>query len=169
MRRAAVALAAAAALLLAGCAPTVTLTPAPDAPSVGCADVIVGLPQTVAQADRRNTDAQGTAAWGTPASVTLRCGVETPEVSALPCTTVDGVDWLFSDRGADRVLTTYGRTPGVQLVTTQAVSANDALQALSAAVADGTRATARECLADPGSSASPGASLTPTPAPSATP
>lgn len=165
MRRAAAALAAAACLLLAGCASTVTLDPAPDATSVGCASVVVGLPQTIAQADRRTTDAQGTAAWGTPASVTLRCGVTTPQVSALPCTTVEGVDWLLQVDGDDRVLTTYGRTPGVQVLTTQETSANDALQALSAAVADGTTAEARECLSDPGASASPGTSVSPTPAP----
>ena len=154
---------AAACLVLTGCASTVALEPAPDATSAACASVVVGLPQTIAQADRRNTDAQGTAAWGTPASVTLRCGVETPDASALPCTTVEGVDWLLQDRGDDRVLTTYGRTPGVQVLTTPETSANDALQALSAAVADGTRGTQRECLSDSGSTASPGASLAPTP------
>lgn len=161
------ALLVATGLLLTGCAATVSLQPAPHATSVGCARVVVGLPQTVGQADRRNTDAQGTGAWGTPSAVTLRCGVETPAISALPCVTVEGVDWLLDESGDRRELTTYGRTPGVQVVTTRDVSANDAMQALSGAVEAGTRGTTRQCLAEPGASATPGSTVAPTP--SATP
>lgn len=159
---AAAVLGAAACLLLAGCAPTVALAPAPAATSVGCASVVVGLPAAIAGAERRNTDGQGTAAWGTPASVTLRCGVRTPQISSLPCTTVDGVDWLLQDVDGKRVLTTYGRDPGVQLVTEpDAVSANDVLTSLSDTIDGATRATDRVCLSDPG--ASPSTTLTPTP------
>ncbi|MFD1722488.1 DUF3515 family protein [Amnibacterium endophyticum] len=157
MRR--LALPLAACLLLAGCAPTVSLTPAPQATAVGCASLIVGIRgiETIGDAQRRQTDAQGTAAWGTPASVTLYCGVETPEASALPCTTQSGVDWLLSESGDERIATTYGRAPGVQLITTRDASVNDALETLSGAVATSTRGTDRRCLADPGASATPSA------------
>lgn len=139
----------AVALLLAGCTPTVSLQPAPEATSVGCAGVIVRLPQTVGSAARRTTDAQGTAAWGTPASVTLRCGVATPVTT--DCATIDGVDWLTQHRtidGADwLVYTTYGRSPATQLLVDPAgVIADTVLTTLSDPVAAATKRTGARCL-----------------------
>jgi hypothetical protein len=96
------------------------MTPAAKANSVGCADVIVHLPKTIESFAQRDTDAQGTSAWGSPASVLLRCGITTPRVSDLPCYTIQGVDWLVDTtgkNGQDAVYTTYGRTPGVEVVT----------------------------------------------------
>ncbi|ARC57334.1 hypothetical protein AS850_09625 [Frondihabitans sp. 762G35] len=110
----------ATAPLLAACSSTVSLTPAAGANSVGCADVIVHLPKTIETFAQRDTDAQGTSAWGSPASVLLRCGITTPRVSDLPCYTIQGVDWLVDTTGKsgqDAVYTTYGRTPGVEVVT----------------------------------------------------
>lgn len=153
MRRALLAPVLAAGLLLAGCTPTVALTPAPQATSPRCASVVVGLPETIGGAARRETDAQGTAAWGTPAAVTLTCGVRVPEVSTDLCYPLDGVDWLSADvRGADgrtqRVLTVYGRTPATQLVlpADSTVSAHDALTALSEPIRDATRPNGRRCI-----------------------
>lgn len=138
----------AAALLLAGCTPTVSLDPAPEATSVGCAGVVVRLPDRVAGAARRTTDAQGTAAWGTPASVTLRCGVAVPVTT--DCATIDGVDWLTQHRtidGADwLVYTTYGRSPATQLlVDRDGVIADTVLTALSDPIAAATRTTGVRC------------------------
>lgn len=146
-------------LLLSGCASTVSLTPAPDATAVGCARVIVGIRDVdaIGAAERRNTDAQGTAAWGTPASVTLYCGVETPVASTVRCYPYRGIDWLSTDSGRDRVLTTFGREPGVQIITTPGVSINDALDELADPIAGATRATGRTCL---------GATDAPAPSPS---
>jgi hypothetical protein len=154
MRRAVLLPAVLLALPLTGCAPTVSLTPAPQATSVGCAGVIVRLPEDIDGAGRRSTDAQGTAAWGVPASVTLTCGVRTPVVTGTPCQTVGGVDWLLESKriaGIDRrVLTTYGRTPGTQVVVDPAqVSADAALHALSEPIAAATRSTVR-CLSESG-------------------
>ncbi len=147
-------------LLLTGCAPTVTLTPAPQATTVGCAGVVVGLPDTIAGAQRRTTDAQGTAAWGTPVAATLTCGVRVPEVSELRCYTRDGVDWLYDERslgGSTRgVLTAYGRVPAAQVVVDQReVSVNDVVTALSDPIKAGTKANGRRCVA--GDAASPSA------------
>src|SRR4051794_17572569 len=77
--------AVAASALLSGCAGTVGMEPAADATDPACADVIVRLPDTAADVDRRETDAQGTGAWGDPASVLLRCGVEPSGPTTLPC------------------------------------------------------------------------------------
>jgi hypothetical protein len=150
MRRALVLPALAAALLLAGCAPTVSLRPAPHATSVGCAGVVVRMPKTIGTAALRPTDAQGTAAWGTPASVTLTCGVVPPVTT--DCTTIDGVDWLTQQRtidGADwRVFTSYGRDPSTQvLVNPNAVLTDTVLGALSEPVATATARTGARCLA----------------------
>jgi hypothetical protein len=141
-------------LLLAGCAPTVALTAAPQASSTGCAGIVVRLPETIGSAAKRTTDAQGTAAWGDPASITLTCGVRTPAVSSINCTTFGGVDWLTQARTIDgvdwRVFTTYGRSPGTQLlVNPQAVQSETVLTELSDPIAAATRTTGQKCLAEP--------------------
>lgn len=109
-----------AVLLLAGCAPTVTLEPADDAANPLCAKVSVELTyvDTVAELAPRETNAQATAAWGEPATVLLRCGVASPPPTAeFPCVTVEGVDWLRDDSGDPNfVFTTYGRTPAVEVI-----------------------------------------------------
>ena len=94
------------------------LEPAPDAINVGCAKVITALPETVADLPSRETDAQGTAAWGTPTGVILHCGVPVPAPTAtLPCITVSGVDWLRDDKDiTNSIYTTYGRDPAVEVV-----------------------------------------------------
>jgi hypothetical protein len=105
-------------LLLTACAPTVTLEPAEDAGEVACAEVIVRLPDSVDGLAQRETDAQGTGAWGDPAAVLLRCGVPSPApTSELRCITIGGVDWLLDDSG-DPVLvaTSYGREPAVEVI-----------------------------------------------------
>lgn len=121
-----------AATGLAGCTSTVSLTPAADANNPGCASVMVRLPGTLAGQDRHWTDAQATAAWGSPSTVIFRCGVTPPGPTTLPCQTVNGVDWIIDDADAPTYrFTTFGRTPAVQvLVTYPPVSGNETLQGL---------------------------------------
>jgi len=132
-------------LSLAACAPAVPLTPAPDATNPDCADVIVRLPDTVGGLEKRVTDAQATGAWGNPASVLLRCGVEVPGPSTLLCVTLRGVDWLRDDSGAPNyVFTSYGRDPAVQVIINgNEASGTEALIDLSNAV--GTIPATRAC------------------------
>jgi hypothetical protein len=115
---ASVLVAVATAVALAGCSPTVALKPADDAINVGCAEVVVRLPDTVAELPIRQTDAQGTGAWGEPASVILRCGVVVPgPTAALPCVTEGSIDWLVDDSNDPSfVFTTYGREPAVEVI-----------------------------------------------------
>ncbi|HWR86574.1 MAG TPA: DUF3515 family protein [Rhodoglobus sp.] len=117
MRAPAVA-ALAAVLLLTACTPAVTLEPAEDAGAVACAEVIVRLPDDVEGLPKRETDAQGTGAWGDPAKVLLRCGVPAPApTSDLPCYTWGGVDWIVDDeRDPVLVATTYGREPAIEVI-----------------------------------------------------
>src|SRR4051794_518718 len=123
------------AALLSGCSTTVHLEPADDANNPLCAEVSVGLnnASSIADMDRRWTDAQATAAWGEPgadSAILLRCGVAVPApTSALQCVTLEGVDWLVDASETPKLrLTTYGRNPAVQLyVDTAVVSSNDVI------------------------------------------
>ncbi|NKX55370.1 DUF3515 domain-containing protein [Arthrobacter mobilis] len=117
-----------AALFLAGvvvagtaaCSPAVHVEAAPDAANPGCAPMMVLLPQFVADAPRRETTSQGSAAWGNPSQVILRCGVPVPGPTTDQCVSVNGVDWVL--RGPEGTqegswtATTYGRTPATELV-----------------------------------------------------
>ena len=114
------------ASLLSGCAATVALEPAADAVNTVCADMVVRLPDTVADdLDLRETNAQGTGAWGTPDSVLLRCGVEPPApTSELPCVLVGSVYWLRDGTNAPNyVFTTYGREPATEVIVDSDVAA----------------------------------------------
>lgn len=126
---------AAAALLLAvsGCTQVVPLEPAVDAEDARCADVVVHLPDTVGGRDSdlglRETNAQGTAAWGTPSAAILRCGVPVPDpTSTLRCYTADGIDWLLDETDAPNlVYTSYGREPAVEVIVNQDDAAGGAV------------------------------------------
>jgi hypothetical protein len=106
-----------AALLVAGCAgPVADVEPAPDAAHPVCAEAMVALPDAVSGLDRRETGSQATAAWGNPSAVILRCGVPTPGPTTEHCVTANGVDWVTRDDGEYWTLTTYGRTPAVEVL-----------------------------------------------------
>jgi hypothetical protein len=132
--------AAAAALVLAtslaGCASIVPMEPADDANNPGCADVIVRLPDTVAGQERRETNAQATGAWGSPASVLLYCGVDVPSASTNRCIQVDGIYWLVDGENEPTyLLRSYGREPAIDVVVDGAVAGpTPALRDLSRAV-----------------------------------
>jgi hypothetical protein len=104
-------------LSLSACSPTVSLEPAADANNPGCADVIVRLPDGVDGQERRTTNAQSTAAWGNPATVILRCGIEPVEISTLPCVTANGVDWIIDESAKPSFrFISFGRTPALEVI-----------------------------------------------------
>ncbi|PWC08301.1 DUF3515 domain-containing protein [Mycetocola zhujimingii] len=132
----------AALIGLTGCSSAVTLEPAEDANNPACADVIVRLPDTVADKPKRETNAQSTAAWGSPAAVILRCGVAVPGPTTDPCIALNGIDWIADESEAANDTyryTTYGREPAVEVIinadaATGGVSGTTALIDLSSAV-----------------------------------
>lgn len=152
-RRAMAVLAAAGAVLaLAGCTPTISVRPAPAATTTGCASLIVRLPSTLGALPKRETDSQGTAAWGDPEGVQLRCGVTPPGPTTDPCFTISSVDWIRVDSGtgsaAREVWTTFGRTPATEVVIDpKHASENDALGPISDAVTAAMPTTNRTCTA----------------------
>jgi hypothetical protein len=111
--------------VLSGCSRAVAVEAAPQGWSKACAEVYTALPDGVAGLDRRETTAQGAAAWSGGADgevVVLRCGVEPLDAlqTAGGCTAVEGggvkVDWIPGEPRDGRVTwTTYGRTPAVAL------------------------------------------------------
>lgn len=145
----AAALAPIALFVFSGCAPTVPLNAAPDAANPECAEVIVRLPDAIADAAQRDasgdpagvwlkreTNAQGTGAWGNPAAILLRCGVTVPGPSTLLCVTLDGIDWLRDESQAPNfIFTTYGRDPAVEVIVNgDRASGTNTLVALAFAV-----------------------------------
>lgn len=96
------------------------MSPAADANSVECAQVTVHLPDSIGETEtRRETDAQATGAWGEPTSVLLRCGATEPGPTDLPCYAIQGVDWIVDspeDDPESAILTTYGRSPAVEVI-----------------------------------------------------
>jgi hypothetical protein len=124
------------ALLLAGCSPAVSLEAAPGATDPLCADVVVHLPDELGTAPLRETDAQGTGAWGDPqSSVILRCGVATPGPTTDACISYDDVDWVEDDSRAPNIrYTTFGRTPAVEVVIDSTQASYTALTDLSGVV-----------------------------------
>ncbi|WP_022887798.1 DUF3515 domain-containing protein [Agromyces italicus] len=140
------------ALALTGCSQAVPIDPAVEASDPDCAAVVVRLPDSIAkdtgeEQAERETNAQGTGAWGSPASVLLRCGVRAPGPTTDRCVTVNGVDWVIDETDAPNYrFTTYGRTPAVEvLVDNDVVSGTTAITELSSAVsvipAEGTCTT----------------------------
>jgi len=137
-------LTAAAGLVLAlgaltACAPTVALTPSDDATNPECAAVITRLPETAAELEIRETNAQGTAAWGSPeTSVILHCGVDVPDPTAsLACFTYKGIDWLRDPADDPRfAFITYGRDPAIRVIvdSEDGVSGNAVLDDIATAV-----------------------------------
>lgn len=126
----------ASALTLAGCAAEVPLTAAPDANNPTCAAVTVRLPNSVAGQAQRETNAQATGAWGTPATVLLHCGVAVPGPTTLPCVEVNGIDWIEDDSAKPLYrYTTFGRSPATEIVVdSRKVSGTSALVDLGTAV-----------------------------------
>ncbi|HEV7848116.1 MAG TPA: DUF3515 family protein [Mycetocola sp.] len=135
-------LVALATTLLTGCVQAVPLQPADNANDPACADVIVRLPDTVADKPKRETTAQATGAWGDPAAVLLHCGVAVPGPTTDTCIALNGVDWIADESEAAEDTyryTTYGRDPAVEVVInadpdTGGVSGTTALIDLTSAV-----------------------------------
>jgi hypothetical protein len=147
--------AAALVTVLAGCTPTVAMSPAKDANDPKCADVSVRLPDTVAGQKQDYTDAQATGAWGDPVKVQLRCGVTPLGPTTKPCISVgtgdEKIDWVLTNDPDADVLTyvTYGRTPAVE-VTIQhgkgGVSDANVLPDLASAVAQIPQSATHKCV-----------------------
>ena len=140
------------ALVLAGCAPTVSVEVAPYATDPVCARIVLALPDLLNGMPRVQTSSQATAAWGDTAQKTiqLRCGVEVPGPTTDECVTVTDesgrdVDWLTVQDPVTKVwtLTTYGRSPAVELTVPAGMSTSPAVE-LSTAIS--FAAPTRNCL-----------------------
>ncbi len=134
--RIAVPLAAASLFVLTACAPSVSITAADDANNPACAPMMVALPDSLADAKRRTTTSQATAAWGEPSLVVLRCGVPVPGPTTDKCVSVNGVDWVLRQKEETWTITTYGRNPATELVLKEnTIPSDTVLTQISAAAA----------------------------------
>jgi hypothetical protein len=127
-----VALVAAAAMT--GCASAVSVTAAPFADDPVCAEVILALPEELADFPRADTTSQGTAAWtdGDPRdAIVLRCGVEPLPPTTEQCVSATDdtgttIDWVTvaadEEAGTPWTFTTYGREPAVEVTVPTSVT-----------------------------------------------
>lgn len=124
-------------LALAGCSATVSLEAAPLANDPNCAEVSVRLPDQIGELESRYTNAQATKAWGDPAAVLFRCGLETVEASPLPCVSAGEVDWLVDDSQAPKFrFISFATTPAVEvIVDSENASGITVLESIAIAVA----------------------------------
>ena len=122
--------------LLSGCAATVNLEAAEDANNPACAEVSVRYPDQIGDLAQRWTNAQATTAYGEPAAILVRCGLDPVFVSTLPCVTASSVDWLVDDSSAPNFrFISFGRTPAVEvIVDSESASGVSALDGLAQAV-----------------------------------
>ena len=123
-------------LALTGCSPSVSMDAAEFSNDPGCAEVSVRLPDTIADLPQRYTNAQATSAWGDPAAILIRCGLEKVEVSTLPCVTAGANDWLVDDSGAPNYrFISFATEPAVEvIVDSNSASGISALESVSQAV-----------------------------------
>ena len=160
--RSAVPFAVVALLLLTACGPSVTVAEAKDANNPACAPMMVALPDALADAKRRTTSSQATAAWGDPSVVILRCGVTAPGPTTDKCVSVNGVDWVMKEGDSHWTLTTYGRNPATELLLSKNKIPSDTVLTEISAAAAKIPATGRGCIG-------PNDVPNPSPSPSTTP
>ncbi|GAB3177644.1 hypothetical protein GCM10027060_02330 [Nesterenkonia halophila] len=123
----------AAGLALTACGSIADVEAAPHAADPDCAPVMIALPDSIGEADQRETNAQATAAFGDPSQAVVRCGVEPPGPSSEHCVSADGVDWLaVEEDGATWRLISYGREPAVEvLIDTEEISSSSVMLAMA--------------------------------------
>ncbi|MBM7050936.1 DUF3515 family protein [Rothia sp. ZJ932] len=151
------------ALCLVACSSPVNLTAAPDAAHPDCAKAMVAMPQELMGFTQRETTAQATTAWGDPAAIIVKCGVNIEQPVTDPCAEVNGVDWILNplkesepqdtsvpaDAGVSETLrsseqtatgtwtaTTFGRAPAITVTfNADEVASSTLLTSLNSAVA----------------------------------
>jgi hypothetical protein len=118
-----------AAVAVSGCAEgrIASVPAAPHAADPGCAPAMIAMPDTVGDLALRPTDSQATAAWGDPAAVVLRCGVEPPGPTTDQCVSAEGVDWVVREEEGNWRITTYGRSPAVEVLFAQDRASSDSV------------------------------------------
>lgn len=100
---------------------------APRAERPECEQAATRYPDRLAGQNLSFTGRPGVAVWGDNA-VVLRCGLTPPAPTLDPCATVNGVDWVFREGRSEngkKVIITYGRTPAVEAVVSDEVTAID--------------------------------------------
>lgn len=128
-------------LVLSGCAPTIYIPPAAHATDPVCAEIVLAMPRTLNDFPRIKVSSQATAAWGdTPQqAITLRCGVPVMGPTEDECVTVTDtagreVDWITVQDPETKAwtMTTYGRSPAVEVTIPDGMSTSPAVELTSA-------------------------------------
>ncbi len=109
------------ALLSAGCASAVKVTPFEGADSGVCREVAAAWPATVAGQEPRDVavESDTVAAWGDPAII-ARCGAPLLGPTTQDCLDAEGIDWIVEPLDDGVRFTTYGRDPAIEVLVPQA-------------------------------------------------
>lgn len=120
-------------VMLAACSTAAQVEPGPHASDPLCAEVLRATPEELGGQQQRSTTSQSTRAWGDP-PITLRCGVPVLGPTTEHCVTVDSdvgapVDWVMREPEDGQIdvlrLTTFGRSPAVEVAVPQQWSGED--------------------------------------------
>lgn len=128
---------------LGACTRPVGAEPAPSASDPVCAELLLRLPQELVGQERRSTTSQASRAWGAEDPIVLRCGVTPLAPTTDPCFSIpdpsgeNPIDWVASTETTDgeRVFTTYGRVPAVEVTIPDNHPGDAVLAELAGAVA----------------------------------
>lgn len=104
-------------MLLSACGGPVEVAIPAEAESPACQGASEHWPDEVgglAPAETDPTDPT-VAAWGDPA-VIARCGMPALGPTENQCVVVNGIDWVAEDLGDGTRLTTFGRTPAIEVL-----------------------------------------------------
>lgn len=105
---------------VSACTAPVVIDPAPYAADPQCASIMLGIPHEVGGLSLRPTSSQATAAYGTSAIITVRCGVEPPGPSTDRCVAIDtpaaSQDWLVTENDTSWIAVAFGRSPATEIV-----------------------------------------------------
>ncbi len=135
-----------AVLAVTACAGPVEVARAPLADDAACQGM-TDLWPALDGLERVETDPDDptVAAWGDPAIV-ARCGVRPLGPTTEACITVDGVDWVAGELSDGTRLTTYGRTPAIEVLVPHAHDPAPMLLPAFAGAAEQLPRNGRECV-----------------------
>lgn len=115
-----------------------------DGATPACAKAAAAFPPRLGSLPRGDLDVAGAARYGDPA-VIVRCGVSAPGPTPDECVAVDDVDWVVHPLADGTRMTTYGRSPAVEVLVPAAHAPAPLLLPALAAAARALPSTGHRC------------------------
>lgn len=97
------------------------VAPAPQAVTAACAKAAAAYPASLGRLARGDLDVTAAATYGDPA-VVVRCGMPPLGPTSDECVDISGIDWVVHPLSDGTRLTTYGRSPAIEVLVPSAHS-----------------------------------------------